>query len=397
MSHVKNTGIYLRGMTWWLRYRGPRPDGSWGVIRESSGSSDPRVASKMRDDRVREAKNDRDGIRKFVASRKVIGLLLKNLEAHYETCRLKSLRQVKVRLAPVREFFAFKRASAVTRSSVAAYVAKRRDEDAADTTIDRETELLRRAFALAAKDERPLVAWVPKIARLVKANANARQGFVERADFEKVVAELRAGVLKDFAQWGYYTGMRLGEVRALTWEGYDKETRTIRLAAKEKKTGRARMIPLVGLPELVAVMNRRLADRRPGCPLIFHRDGKRVGDFYTTWMRACDRAKVRAFSFHDLRRTAVRNMVRAGIPERVAMDISGHRTRAVFDRYNIVSENDLAEALAKRGRYESSLPSIGAGTTAPRISRLESRTMHAGKLVEHTLKRHHGSLPAGSR
>jgi len=337
------------------------------VIRESSGGTDPNAAAKLRDERIREARNDRDGIRKFVGARQrqvTVGALLDNLEKHYETLRLKSLRQVKVHIEPVRQFFGFKRVSGVTRSAIARYIEKRREEDTSDTTIDRETELLRRAFTLATEDERPLVAWVPRVPKLVKANSNARQGFVERADFEKVLRELPGQMLRDVAIWGYGTGMRRGEVLALSWDGYDAETKAVRLSAADAKTGRARMIPLEGLPELAALIKRRLAARQPGCSLIFHRGGKPVGDFYTTWMRACDRAKIRPFTFHDFRRTAVRNMIRAGVPERVAMEISGHRTRAVFDRYNIVVEKDLSDALAKRAAYEATLPKAGAAGRA---------------------------------
>lgn len=367
MSRESKAGIYLRGSTWWIRYRGPRADGSWGRIRESSGSSDRKTAVTLRDERVREARNDRDGIRKFVGARQrqvTVGVLLDGLERHYETVKAKGLRQVKVHLAPVRQFFGFKRVAGVTRSAIAKYIEQRRGEDASDTTIDRETELLRRAFTLAADDERPLVAWIPKVPRLVKAHANARQGFVERAELEKLVRELPCQVLKDVAIWAYGTGMRRGEILALTWDGYDQETKAVRLAAADAKTGRARMIPLEGMPELAQVIRRRLEARRPGCPLIFHREGRAIGglsgDFYTTWMRAVDRAKVRAFTFHDLRRTAVRNMVRAGIPERIAMTISGHASRSIFDRYNIVSEKDLSEAMAKRAAYEATLPKAAA-------------------------------------
>jgi integrase len=343
-------GIYLRGATWWIRYRGPRPDGSWGVIRESSGGSDPKAAARLRDERIREARNDRDGIRKFVGGRQrqvTVGALLDALEKHYETIRAKGLRQAKVHIEPVRQFFGFKRVSGVSRQAIAKYIAERRDADMSDTSIDRELELLRRSFTLAAEDERPLVAWIPKIPKLVKAHANARQGFVERAEFEKVVRELPGQVLKDVAIWGYGTGMRRGEILALTWDGYDGETKTMRLAAASAKSGRARMIPLEGLPGLAEVIKRRLADRRPGCPLVFHRAGKPVGDFYTTWMRAVDRAKVRGFSFHDLRRSSIRNFVRAGVPERICMELSGHASRSVFDRYNVVSEKDLSLAMER--------------------------------------------------
>jgi integrase len=369
-------GVYRRAKSpnWWIDYMGPLPDGSWGRIRESVKTTDFDKAKRLLDRRRRAVANHRDGIRRFqgpAQERVTVGEILDNLERHYETRKLKSLRSVKARRAHIRRAFGFRRAAQVTRTVIDNYIAARRaekiknkkgkvlknkdgeDRYTAEATIDRETELIHRALTLGQEDG--LVAYVPRVTHLVKGHANAKQGFVERADFIALLVQLPSQVLRDVVTFAYWTGMRKGEILSLNWDGYDHATKTITLQAARAKTGHGRVIRCSQNPELVALLDRRLAARRLDSPLIFHNgEGRHVGNFSTTWGRALRNAEV-AFAFHDLRRTAIRNMVRAGVPERVAMEISGHRTRAIFDRYNIVSGKDLDDAMAKRAVYEAEI------------------------------------------
>jgi integrase len=217
--------------------------------------------------------------------------------------------------------------------------------------------------------------------RHLSEKGNARQGFFTDAEFHAVIKNLPE-YLKDFAHFGYLTGWRRGEIASLRWEDLDGEA--IRLRGENSKNGEGRTVPLEG--ELAHIIERRKAARqvktKSGVILasfVFHNDGHAIVDIRKSWATACVAANVgemlceacgqamaahrcpqcktetkyRGKLFHDFRRTGVRNMVRAGVPERVAMTISGHKTRSIFDRYNIVSERDLREAMQRTQEYLS--------------------------------------------
>ena len=160
--------------------------------------------------------------------------------------------------------------------------------------------------------------------------------------------------LQDYVSWCFHTGMRAGETKSLTWADYDAECRTIRLHAKDSKNRTGRAIPLTA--ELATIVAQRQEARRLDCPFIFHRNGKQMGEFRKVWHRACEEAGVKGKLFHDLRRSAVRNMVRAGVNPDIARQISGHRTPAIFSRYNIISEADPRQAIDQASNYIASLP-----------------------------------------
>ena len=340
------------GRRWYVAYYGPRPDGH-GEIREVAGDTEKEAWTLLRA-RLRELAVHCAGLRKFHGPRQervTMEELLTGHERDFEIRGRKSLSQLRSHLKHVRRFFRFDRALAVTSARLRDYIAHRQQEGAASATINRELEAIQRAFALAVESD--ILSIAPKVPSLPEHNA--RQGFFERAEFEAVLHHLDDDDLRDFCAWAYRTGMRPGEIKSLTWETFDRETWTLRLHAKHAKTGYGRVLALEG--PLRKIIERRLKARRLDCPVIFHRNGRPIGGFRKTWTRACRAAGLEGKLLYDLRRTAVRNMVRAGVPERVAMTISGHRTRAVFDRYNIVSEDDLRAAVQKTSAYVEGLPS----------------------------------------
>ena len=188
---------------------------------------------------------------------------------------------------------------------------------------------------------------------------NARQGFFEKTDFEATVSNL-SPVLADVARFAYASGWRKGEILPLTWENVDRTAGEVRLATS--KNGLGRVLPLTGA--LKDLVERRWQAREyltpekvtAISPHVFHAKGAPVGDFRKAWATACKKAKVPGRLFHDLRRTAVRNMIRAGVPQTVAMSISGHRTISMFNRYNISNTEDRREALIRTEAHLANIP-----------------------------------------
>jgi integrase len=362
-----------RGARLWVSYYAPGANGQMKQEREPAARPDGSPARTVKDAvRFRKARLEdvamhRRGVRQFQGprtERRLLSELLDEYERHADVHHLKSLPQIRSRMKRLRATFSGYRALAVTHDVLLAYMQTRQQEGAAHATINRELEVVSRAYALAI--ESGTLAYAPKVPSL--REDNARSGFFERADFQAVLKHLRDDDVRDFIEWFFWTGMRPEEIRSLTWADFDRETWTMRLHTRDAKTGHSRALALVD--DLRAVVERRLPARRLDCARIFHRAGRPMGEFRKAWTSACRAAGLMvtaeardgrtiirpAHRVYDLRRTAARNMRRAGVHETTIMAITGHRTRSMFDRYNIVSEQDLRDAVVKTTAYVSTLP-----------------------------------------
>ena len=278
-------------------------------------------------------------------------------------------RRIKKHLVP---FFCGRRMAVITTADVRSFIAKRQADTirvrkardirtkagwvtvpeerktVSNGEINRELTLLKRTFNLAIQAGK--LIHKPHIPMLVENNV--RTGFFEPDQFEAVARHLPP-VLSPVVAFAYITGWRIpSEALTLQWPNVDFAAGEVRLDPGTTKNSEGRVFlmtaELRALLEAQWEVTRALRHEHGKiCPWVFHRDGKPIRSLRKAWQAACIKAGCPGRIPHDLRRTAVRNMVRAGIPERVAMQMTGHKTRSVFERYNIVSDGDLREAASK--------------------------------------------------
>jgi len=321
---------------WWVQYsyRGK-------VYRESSRSTRRKDAEALY--RRRLAEIGRGRLVGPSAERTSYEDLEQILLDHYRTNGLRSLARIEGALQHLRGFFARALALEITADRVLRYIAHRQEEKAANATINRELAALRRMFILGERSEK--VVKRPHIALLQEHNA--RKGFLEPEVFRAVVAALPED-LKPLVEAAYLTGWRLrSELLTRQWKHLDFKAGWLRLEPGETKNGEGRQFPLFPALRTVLEAQRAKADavaRETGqivSTVFFRRNGEPIKDLRGAWDRACRTAGVGGLVPHDLRRSAVRNLERAGVPRATAMKLVGHRTEAIYRRYAIVVESDL--------------------------------------------------------
>lgn len=282
------------------------------------------------------------------AHKVTVGELADDLMTEYRINGRRSLERLEDALAHVRRAFDSRRAQSVTTPEVRTYIAQRQQQGAANATINLELAALKRAYRLGLDAGR--LVHRPHVPMLEVRNA--RKGFFHREQLENLLKHL-----PDYAQpvvhVAYITGWRVrSEILTRQWKHVDLVGGWLRLEPGETKNGEGRQFPLT--PELRTVLEaQRMATSAPEraegriIPCVFHVEGRPLRTFYKAWRSACRAAGLAGRIPHDLRRTAVRNLERAGVPRSAAMAMVGHKTESIHRRYAIVDEGMLKESAAK--------------------------------------------------
>ena len=308
-------------------------------FRESTGTDNRRLAERFLREKLAEV-----SLGTYIprASQTTVGELVEaklNLDkANSRRDAAHTERRWKLHLQP-----AFGRLKTVALSTplLSRYVESRRAEEASPATVNRELALIRAAFNLAKRSNLVrVVPWFPML-----REENVRKGFLKDSEYSRLAEECsKAGLwLRSLFEVACSYGWRRGELLTMKVRQVDVTARTIRLFDSKNRAGR-----MVVMTDIVhALLSACVAGKNEDDFVFTWPDGRPVKDFRVTWAKATEAAGCPGLLLHDLRRTACRNMRRQGIPESLAMKVSGHKTASMFRRYDITDEQDLAD-VAKR-------------------------------------------------
>jgi integrase len=338
---------------WWIKYQVcGRP------VCVSSGSEKKEDAKKLL--RQREHRVDSGAPVTAHQNRVTFEDAAADLVNDYTVNKRRSLRVVNLRLRKhLTPYFAHRRLMTIDVVDARAYTAHRLAQGASNASVNRDLIILKRMCTLAMQAGKLTIRpYIP----LLKED-NVRKGFFEPQQSASVQRHLPPH-MRGIAAFAFVTGWRTpSEILTLEWRQVDLKQGEVRLDVGTTKNGEGRVFPITTELRRILDAQQEVAKnvkREHGTiprHVFCHTKGAKAGHGVTeggynkAWRKARVAAGCPGRIPHDFRRTAVRNLVRGGVPERVAMQLTGHKTRAVFERYNIVSAGDLRDAARRLDTY----------------------------------------------
>ena len=341
--HRGEGSIYTRPHTraLWIQYfKAGKP------IRESTRTADFAQAARFQRQRLAEAESS-------PAESPRIEQLADDLFRDYKVNELRSLDDVKARWRlHLKPFLGSVPAEQLDSRLLERYIDRRLAEHATNASINRELACLKRIVRIAYLATPPRVASIPHFPHL-KEN-NVRQGFVTPEQFANLVVNCNDLWLRAMLETAYRYGWRVSELLNLRVGQVDLVARTIRLEPGTTKNREGREVTIES-GVLLQLLRHSVEGKRPD-DYVFTRGNKPIRDFRKSWENLCTASGVPALLFHDLRRTAARNLRAAGVPEEIIMRIAGWKTSSVFKRYAIVDQKDIRAALQQLERARQKQP-----------------------------------------
>ena len=289
---------------------------------------------------------------------RTVGDVLRWRLEHYERERPASLKTIHSFMARIlADDLAAVRAVKLRKVDIEKFRDRLLQGGLAPASVNRHLEVVRAAFRLAAAEDPPLVLRVPRIEMLKEINI--RQGFLPAEQYDRLMEHIRPDWMKLMFSIGYHVGARAGSILAAKWEQVDWEKKVIRPPANQPRNKKVGFWPIYGdLEKRLRKAEFRHQKYWPRVPWILHRDGRRLkgsDDYRRHWTKAVRLAGLDGLLFHDLRRTAARNLLTSGIEPMTVCRIVGWETSAMLHRYRIVDEIDVARAGEKAEKYLESL------------------------------------------